>query len=48
MVGFGVLPIKVFEGLSQTDPSYFEGVPLSDQKLVFDVPFDAARNVAES
>ena len=33
--------------MPQVDPSYFKGVPLSDQKFVFDVSFDAAHNVAK-
>ena len=48
LVRFSILPIEAFECSSQVDPSYFEGVPLSDQEFVFDVPFNATRNVAES
>ena len=47
LVWFGIFSVEAFECLSQTNPSYFKGVPLSDQKFVFDVPFNAARNVAE-
>ena len=48
LIGFGIFSIEAFECPSQVNPSYFEGVPLSNQEFVFDVPFDAARNVAES
>ena len=48
MVWFGVFSVEAFECLSQTNPSYFKGVPLSDQKFVFDVSLNAAHNVAES
>ena len=47
LVGFGIFSLEAFDCSSQVDPSYFEGVPLSDQEFVFDVPFNAARNVAE-
>ena len=30
LVSFGVLPIEAFECLSQVNPGYFKGVPLSD------------------
>ena len=48
LVGFGILSVEAFECSSQVNPSYFEGVPLSNQKFMFDVPFDATRNVAKS
>ena len=39
---------KSFEGFFQKNPSYFQGVPLSDQKLMFSISFDATRDVAKS
>jgi hypothetical protein len=45
---FGVLSVETFECLSQVNPSYFEGVPLSDKKLVFKIPFNATRDVAKA
>ena len=48
LVRFSVFSVETFEGYSQINPSYFKGVPLGDQKFVFDVSLDAARNVAES
>ena len=48
LVGFGILSIEAFDCSSQVNPSYLEGVPLSDKEFVFDVPFDATRNVAKS
>ena len=40
--------IESFEGFFQKYPRYFEGVPLSYEKLVFDVSCQTTRNVAES
>ena len=48
MVRFGILSVETFECSPQVNPSYFEGIPLSDQEFVFDVPLNATRNVAES
>ena len=48
LVGFGIFLIELFGCSSQVNPSYFESVPLSDQEFVFDVSFDATRNVAKS
>ena len=39
---------KSFAGFFQKYPRYFEGVPLGYKKFVFDVLFDAARNVTKS
>jgi hypothetical protein len=44
----GFFSIKSFEGLFQEYPRYFEGVPLSYQKFVFDVSCQATRDMAES
>ena len=40
--------VESFEGFFQKYPRYFEGVPLSYEKLVFDVSCQTTRNVAES
>ena len=40
--------IESFKGFFQKYPRYFEGVPLSYEKLVFDVSCQTTRNVAES
>ena len=40
--------VKSFDGFFQEDPGYFERIPLGDKEFVFDVSFDAARNVAET
>ena len=40
--------VKSFEGFFQKYPRYFEGIPLSYEKFVFDISFDTARNVTES
>ena len=37
-----------FKGFFKEDPSYLQGIPPSDQKFVFGISFNAARNVAES
>ena len=37
-----------FDGFSQADPGYLKGVPLGNEEFVFDVSFDATRDVAES
>ena len=36
-----------FKGFFKKNPSYFQGVPLGDQKFMFGVSFDATCNVAE-
>ena len=48
LIQFGTFPVKAFECFSQVNPSYFKGVPLSNQKFMFNVSLDATRNVAES
>ena len=48
LIWLGAFSVEAFECSFQVDPSYFKGIPLSDQKFVFDVPLDATRNVAES
>ena len=40
--------VKSFQGFFQEYPRYFEGVPLGYEELVFNISFDATRNVAES
>ena len=40
--------IESFKGFFQEYPRYFEGVPLSYEEFVFDVPCYATRNVAKS
>ena len=40
--------IESFEGFFQTYPRYFEGIPLGYKELVFDISFDATRDVAKS
>ena len=40
--------VKSFECFFQEYPRYFEGVPLSYEKFVFDIPDYAAGNMAES
>ena len=40
--------IESFEGFFQKYPRYFEGIPLSYKKLVFDVSCQTTRNVAKS
>ena len=47
-VWVGVFMIKSFDSFLQEDPGYLQGVPLSDEELMFDVSFNATRNVAES
>ena len=39
--------VKSFEGLFQEYPRYFKGIPLGYEELVFDISFDATRNVAK-
>ena len=48
LVRFGAFSVEAFKRLSQVNPGYFEGVPLSDEKLVFNIPFDATRDVAKT
>ena len=42
-----VFLIESFKGFFQEYPRYFEGVPLSYKKFVFDISYDAARDVTE-
>jgi hypothetical protein len=44
----GFFSVESFKGFFQEYPRYFEGVPLSHEKFVFDVPCYTARNVTES
>ena len=39
--------VKSFEGFFQEYPRYFEGVPLSYEEFVFDIPDYTAGNMAE-
>ena len=45
---FGVFSVEAFEGFSQSNPSYFEGVPLGDQEFVFDISLNTTHDVAKS
>ena len=40
--------VESFEGFFQEYPHYFEGIPLSYEKFMFDIPCYTACNVAES
>ena len=44
----GFFSIESFKGFLQEYPCYLEGVPLSYEEFVFDVPCYTARNMAES
>ena len=48
LVRFGIFSIETFDRVPQVNPSYFKGAPLSNQEFVFDISFDATRDVAKS
>ena len=44
----GIFSVKSFKSFFQEYPRYFEGIPLSYEEFVFDIPCYTARDMAES
>ena len=44
----GFFSVESFEGFFQEYPRYFEGVPLSYEEFVFDIPCYTARDMTKS
>ena len=47
LIRIWVFLVKLLKSFLQKDPSYFKGIPLSDEEFVFNIPLHATRDVAE-